>query len=63
MYPTEKATVKITFGLYSEHKKGRPHYTHYLCEKAAKKLWDECEAAVNLGFMHLKIEKYNGKEI
>lgn len=52
MYQSEMATVEITYGLYSEYQKGRPHYKYKLCEKAAKELWDKCAILVNQGDMH-----------
>ena len=52
MYKSELATVEITYGLYSEYQKGRPHYNHKLCGKAAKELWDKCAILVNQGDMH-----------
>jgi len=55
MYQSEPATVIITYGLYEEYKKGRPHYTHKLCSKAAKELWDNCDIYVNQGLMHWNV--------
>ena len=52
MYQSELATVEVTYGLYSEYQKGRKHYKHKLCYKAAKELWDKCAILVNQGDMH-----------
>jgi hypothetical protein len=52
VYPTEKATVNVIYGLYSEFKKGRPHYNINLCNKAALELWEDCSVLVNNGLAH-----------
>lgn len=53
IYQDEEATVEVTYGLYSEYKKGRPHYVHNLCQQAAKELWDtDIHMLVNMGKMH-----------
>jgi hypothetical protein len=56
-YKEEKATVKVTYGLFSEYKKGRPYYTHNLCDKAAKELYERCKGSINEMLMYWKNEK------
>lgn len=52
VYKNEKATIEVTYGLYSEYKKGRPHYVLNLCQKASNELWEKCSTVVNHGLMH-----------
>jgi hypothetical protein len=54
IYPDQEAVVEVTYGLYSEFSKGRPHYKHNLCIKASKELWDKSSILVNSGEMHWK---------
>ena len=56
MYKGEKATVKVTYGLYNEYKKGRMYYEHYLCDKAAKELYEKCKGSINEMLMYWKNE-------
>lgn len=58
MYQNEDATVDITYGLYSEYEKGKPHYNHKLCKKASGELFDRCAVLVNQGLM-----QWSNKEI
>ena len=71
LYPDNVATVKVTYGLYSEYEKGRPHYVYYLCEKAHEELWNgrkptgdrvNLKVLVNLGLAHYVAEKINGND-
>lgn len=59
IYKNEIATTQVTYGLYEEYKKGRHHYSHNLCDLAAKELWDKCSAMVNNGLMHWSNKSIN----
>lgn len=61
IYPKELAIVKVTYGLFSEYNKGRPHYIHYLSNKGSIKLWNLCSILVSSGKMYWKNEKINSK--
>jgi hypothetical protein len=47
LYPTEKATIKLTYGLYESGV-----HAHNLSQKACNELWEKCKPLVNLGLMH-----------
>lgn len=57
MYPNQPATVKVTYGLYSEFMNGRPHYVVYLCEQGSNELWEKCKDAIKENLMYWKNEK------
>lgn len=56
VYQQNEATVKITYGLYSEFAKDRPYYVHFLSEKASLELWDKCKILIAENLMYWKNE-------
>lgn len=63
MYKDETATIKVTYGLFSEHEKGRAHYTYNLCDKAAKEIYKKCEGEIKEMLMYWKNETLPPYEI
>jgi hypothetical protein len=52
MYQDKNASVEVTYGLYSEYKKGRPYYNHKLSDVAAKELWEQCKDLIKENLMY-----------
>jgi len=56
------ATVKITYGLYSTFKAGRPHHIVLLCSECAHDLYEgngcvALKSLVTTGLCHFVVEK------
>lgn len=47
-----KATTHVTYGLYSEHEKGRPHHELNVCPQHLEELGKKCKPAVAVLLMH-----------
>ena len=45
----------VTWGLYSEYQRGRPHQAAHLCQECSDELWEKSKALVNLQLMHYVI--------
>ena len=55
---------KITYGLYAEYERGRPHHVLKLCEGCAHDLWSGTSCAplrplVTAGLAHFVVEPLN----